>query len=104
MAEPRRTGVSQCGTYGGYQAHYRRGTKPCPDCTHAQTVYVGQWRARSGRTKNAKVPYTVLGALLESAPAEVEEWAEQQLGDAVVTNALDQWDKTRSSAVEDGVA
>lgn len=85
--------VDKCGTYAGYQAHYKRDEKPCGPCVHANTVYVGRWRARAGRTKNALVPYDVLGALLEAAPTELEEWAEEVLGDAVVTNALARWRK-----------
>lgn len=90
--------IDKCGTYAGYQAHYKRGEKACGPCMHAQAVYVGQWRARSGRTLNAKVPYHVLGALLESASTELEEWVEDLLGDAVVTNALNRWQAHRQAS------
>lgn len=79
----------RCGTYSGYVVHYRRGEKPCLSCRHARTVYNGRWRALSGRNKRALVPYAVLGALLQAAPSTLEEWAEQRLGDAVVTRALE---------------
>ncbi|MFD8496307.1 hypothetical protein [Amycolatopsis sp. NPDC059657] len=88
---------SRCGTYGGYQAHYKRSEKPCPACKHAFTVYMGRWRVRSGRTKNALVPYDVLGALLAAVPTELEEWAEARLGDAVVTRALEEAEKTSAA-------
>jgi hypothetical protein len=80
---------SMCGTYGGYQRHYRNGEDPCDPCTHAHTVYHGQWRVRSGRTRTARVPYELLGALLGAAPTELEERAEEELGDAVVTRAIE---------------
>lgn len=78
-----------CGTYAAYQQHYKRGEKPCAACRHAATVYQGQWRVRNGRTDAALVPYAVLGALLLAAPTDLEEWAEKQLGDAVMTRALE---------------
>lgn len=81
--------VDTCGTYGGYQQHHRDGTEVCGPCNHAHSVYMGQWRVRSGITKNAQVPYGLLGLLLWSAPTAVEELAEQVLGDAVLTRAME---------------
>ena len=83
------TPLDNCGTYAGYQQHYKRSEKPCRSCTHAHTVYMGQWRTRSGKTKSALVPYDLLGALLVAAPTHLEEWAEAQLGDSVVTRAIE---------------
>lgn len=77
-----------CGTYAAAQQHYKRGEKPCPACRHATSVYMAQWRRQTGRTTYAKVPYEVLGVLLGAVPTEVEEWAERELGDSVVTAAL----------------
>ena len=57
---------------------------------------MGQWRARNGRTKNAAVPYEVLGRLLISVPTEVEEWTEARLGDAVVTRAIEAFDRSQA--------
>lgn len=81
--------TEKCGTYAGAQQHRKQGEQVCKSCRHATSVYMGQWRARNGRTKNAVVPYEVLGALLMYAPTEVEEWAESRLGDAVVTRAIE---------------
>lgn len=81
-----------CGTYAGYQQHYKRGERGeqiDQACRHAAAVYIGQWRARNGKTRHAMVPYAVLGALLQAAPSDLEEWAEGQLGDAVVTVAIE---------------
>jgi hypothetical protein len=81
--------TSKCGTYAAYQRHYKQGEKPCDACVHAHAVYQGQWRIRAGRTKNALVPYELLGALLAAAPTKLEEMAERRLGDAVVTRAIE---------------
>jgi hypothetical protein len=83
-----------CGTYGAYQRHYKRGEKPCAACRKAHTAYVALYRARSGRTRNAQVPYEVLGALLTAAPSELEEWAEERLGSSVVTRAIEASERT----------
>jgi hypothetical protein len=76
------------GTYAAAQQHYLRGEKPCDACRHATTVYMANWRRRSGRVAVAKAPYEVLGELLLAAPTELEEWAEQILGDSIVACAL----------------
>lgn len=81
-----------CGTYAAWQQHYlsgERGGQIDEACRHAHDVYIGQWRVRSGRTKNALVPYPLLGALLAAAPTELEERAEELLGDAVITRAVE---------------
>lgn len=88
--------TDKCGTYAGYQQHYKDGTKPCRPCMHAQTVYVGQWRARNGHTKNALVPYELLGLLLAGAPTHLEELVEARLGDAVVTRAVEAAERHRN--------
>jgi hypothetical protein len=87
-----------CGTYAMYQKHYKRGDKPCQDCAHAHAVYMNRWRRRNGRTKTAAVPYAVLGELLLALPTDMEEWAEKQLGDAVVTNAIEAAEEARGCA------
>lgn len=81
--------AAPCGTYGAYQRHYKRGEKPCDPCRHAHTVYMGLYRARSGKTKHALVPYDVLGALLAAVPTDLEEWAEARIGDATVTRSIE---------------
>lgn len=87
---------SKCGTYGGCLVHYRRGEKPCSACMNTQNHYCREWRIRTGRTKSARIPLHVLGALLEAAPIELEEWVEQSLGDLVVTYALERWAADRA--------
>jgi hypothetical protein len=80
---------ARCGTYSGYQRHYRNKEKPCDPCIHALNTYQGGWRVRSGHTRYARVPYGLLGALLTKAPVKLRKQAEIQLGNAVVTNAMD---------------
>lgn len=76
------------GTYAGYMKHRRDGEKPCTACNRAQNESRLARRARTGQTRNAMIPLAVLGTLLYSAPSDVEEWAEQQLGPALTQRAL----------------
>ena len=42
--------TSKCGTYGGYQAHRKRGEDACGDCADAANAYVREYRDRKPET------------------------------------------------------
>jgi DNA-binding CsgD family transcriptional regulator len=44
----RRGDTAGCGTYGGLQAHQRRGERPCGPCRAARNAYVAAWRRQTG--------------------------------------------------------
>jgi len=41
--------MSKCGTYGGYQAHRRRGEDACNPCREANTTYQREYRRHPDR-------------------------------------------------------
>lgn len=90
------------GTRAGYQRHYNAGQPSCDPCREAHADYGRVYKRNHPKPERPEppsqtsdhvsdtvdVPYSVLGALLSSAPTEVEEWAEAQLGADIVTKAI----------------
>lgn len=70
------------------KASERRPPRPKPAAPRQQT----------SRAQTAAVPWDVLGALIFAAPTEIEEWAEERLGTAVVTQAIKAAEVTEISA------
>jgi hypothetical protein len=79
----------RCGTNSGYQKHRTDRTTPCLPCKDAWRDYSADWRVRTGRVKNASVPYTVLGLLFTWVPDHILRQAEAELGEAMVQRAID---------------
>lgn len=78
------------GHHNGYTQHRRKGVPVCDDCRDAWTAYVGDRRRLRKELERGllMVPLEVLGRLLVAAPAELEEWVEEQIGFARVEVAI----------------
>lgn len=56
----------QCGTYAGWNQHQRFYEYPCQPCSKANVAHTRSWRIRSGRTKEIRIPISVLQRMLET--------------------------------------
>lgn len=72
----------------GHQGEYIAYPPKTQQKRPARNMPTGPKRQRD-RAAAVTVPWEVLGALLATASTAVEEWAEQQIGADVVTQAID---------------
>lgn len=50
-----RTPVQPCGTYGGYQAHKKRGEAACDECRDASRRYMAEYRRKHPEVRDADI-------------------------------------------------
>ncbi len=75
--------VTACGTYGGYQAHARRGEAPCEACRVANRNYTRRLRAfrpdiRQTDRWSSRTRYRALERLAKEYPARLAEILDEE--------------------------
>jgi hypothetical protein len=72
--------VNKCGTYAGWNAHKRAGTKPCALCLKAAADYTAAWRRRATtpaetrRRELGKARWRAVNRLIAAHQAEFDQY------------------------------